>query len=166
MSPDGAVDCDVVVVVVVPGVDEVVDPVLKVPSLDVAAPSLEVKLSSPEYVASAVSGEPDAGSAEVILHVATPPDIAMVFVSRSSHWSGPRPSMVNDTAPVGVAVLDASPVTFARSVGVVESTSATAATLVLESDWDADAAGNEPQTTGASAKVRPAASVGARQRRI
>ena len=177
MPPDGAVGCVVVVVVVVgrgrgrcvvePGADDVVDAVLKVPSLEVAAPSLEAKLASPEYVASAVVGQarPRQRRGDLARRDATRHGdgvrVEVVALDR------PTPSMVNVTYPVGVAVLEASPATtFARSVGVVESTSVTAERLVLESDCDADAAGNEPQTTGASAKARPAASAGTRQRRM
>ena len=122
-------------------------------------------MSSPEYVASAVSGKARRCRAEVILHVATPPDIGTVSVRgrRTGPGQGPR---WRRHGPVGVAVLAASPITFARSVGVVESARVTAETLVLESDADADAAGNEPHTTGTSAEVRPAASTGMMERKI
>jgi hypothetical protein len=88
-------------------------------------------LSSPEYVASAVCGKPDAVSADVILHVATPPDIRTVF-ERSSHWTAPEePSIAKVTHPVGTAALSGAPVTFALNVRL-EPASATTNSVVLE----------------------------------
>jgi hypothetical protein len=94
-------------------------------------PSLGVKLLSPEYFARALSGKPDAVSADVTLHVATPPDISIVF-ERPSHWTGPEePSSAKVTVPVGVAALSSAPVTFARNVRL-EPASATTNSVVVE----------------------------------
>ena len=89
-----------------------------------------MKLPSPEYVAHAVSGRPDALSAEVTLHVATPPDIGTVFV-RPSHWTGPdEPSIAKVTDPVGVAALSGTPVTFALKVRLEPASGATCRVVV------------------------------------
>lgn len=142
------------------------EPGVKLPSLEVTKPSLAGILPSPEYVASAVWGEPDPPTGEVTLQVATPPDIAMVFVVRSSHWTGPEPLMKNDTVPVGVPAPDGSPVTTARNVGVVEPRSVTTNRVVRESDWGEDAAGDESHTIAAGARTKAATSVRTTQRKI
>ena len=111
-----------------------------------------MKLSSPEYTASAVSGEPDAGSGEVTLQVATPPDIETLSVGRPSHWTGLDPSIVKVTVPVGVSAIGGTLVTFALNVGELDPASATTNRLVLSQNSDADAAGKQSHTITTGAK--------------
>lgn len=115
-----------------------------------------MKCPSPEYVACAVTGEPDGGTAGATLQVATPPVMGTVFVERPSHWSGSEPLIAKATEPVGVGALDEAPVTFALNVVDVE-VPATTKTLVLDGAWDVDpaeAAGNASHMPAPIARTR------------
>ena len=102
------------------------------------------------------------------LQVATPPDIDTVSL-RPSHWSGPKPLTAKDTDPVGAAVPDGTPITFALNVGELEPTSVAIDNVVLELALDAapaGAAGNESHTTATGARARTAPSAGTPRRNI
>ena len=132
----------------------------KLPSFAVYVSALAVKLSSPGYVACAVTGELAGGTAGETLHVATPPVIGTVSVGRPSHWRGSAPLMAKATEPVGVVPLEGPPVTFALKM-VDEEVVATTKSLVLEpaSVVDpAEAPGAPSNTTAPLARTKPATS--------
>ena len=106
---------------------------------DSEADTLALRLSSPEYVACAVYDEPEAGTAEVTVHVATPAVSERVSVP-PPQWTGPEESLTAKvTAPVGVTALDGTPVTLAVN-DAGEPVCATDSLLILvrESALDTD----------------------------